>query len=366
MSKDNHAQTGQSPTIPAGGAEDPTQVFEAPAPGDPNYTIPAATQPPQTQNVPIYPASTARMAEPGAPTLSNVIAFGALGVMAIVAALGLLNFFNSWDSQWSGRAVLISVGIIVALAGAVLIYAAMKGQRAGWFLPFTIVGALIALPVGAIGAGMAAWSPSYGYVDYGTEEWVDEGSSSEGWSEEETWVGTDLNTPVRHLDPAETAIIGSGERMILNLTQIEDVHDLKYKVALDNSEMIVLLTDDQLPLVTQWSSDVTSYFEGGRLSAFYKDDYKFDWQMEQWIDTGFEASSYPFELGYPGADPEATFTFNVALNNGSVLRFEVVDEDVMGYWQTDAFPGSIEGTDTPQSGSTRHEQHVENKTDGGN
>lgn len=340
MSKDTNNPDGSNPF--EGASEDPTQVFQAPAEADSTQSFPTTPASAYAPQAPYSsPAGQAPRAYPSAApttkTLSNVIAFAALGVMAFIAAVGLMVFFGRDTMQFSGQAILISVGLIVVVAGAVLIYAAMKGQRAGWFLPFTIVGALIAVPVAAIGGAMTAYS----YVDnspglggsWTDEDWTEDEWEDFAWEDEdftEDWETDDVRGAVRTVDPTQTSIIGTSERLLLNLTEIDDVHDLEYKIALNNSEMTVLLTEDQLPLIPVWTNDDSSWFEGEALLPFSDDDIA--WQLGSWVDNDFNPEMYPFGLGQDDEDPDVTIYFDISLTHNSAMRFVIVDEDVMGHW----------------------------------
>lgn len=264
------------------------------------------------------------------PTLSNVISLAAVGVMLVIAAWGILALTTSGsNTRGGGMAVLISTGLIVLIAGAVLVYAAMKGQSAGWFLPFTIVGAVLGIPVGIGGWGLVAYNSV-------PEDQMILVSESEVSSEMEidsggAWGYGDYEGETVLLAPDEKEIRESRTRAILDLTGVAGGEDLDFDAVLTSSELAILLRPDQMPMVNYWEMDGESFVGAQSLSIFVDDD-DVDSQLQYWVDAGFSTSDYPFSEEWTGKAPHATVAFSLTLRGESAVKFVVVNDESL--WGT--------------------------------
>ena len=81
------------------------------------------------------PSNLAPKARSQSSTLSNSISLSAVGAMLLIAAVGILVLTGSTGTRTAGTAVLVSTGLIILIAGGVLIYAALKNQKPGWLVP---------------------------------------------------------------------------------------------------------------------------------------------------------------------------------------------------------------------------------------
>ncbi len=212
----------------------------------------------QTPRAPYYQAPQyARAGQPiVAPPekkLSNTLALIAFGSMLVAAALGI----GISLSGAPGRGLLLGVALCALIAGGVLTYAALKGQRPGWFLVVSIVGAVIAVPVVAVGGAYTTYETisthetfedAYGWsteidgydfwdeVTFSDEGWLDYGPSSPLWA----------LAPVETLDPEDPEVLSYGESGELDLTGLRPGVEAHYSITSNDSYTRVLLRKDQL------------------------------------------------------------------------------------------------------------------------
>lgn len=294
------------------------------------------------EDAPSRPPSNPAFPGEQRPVVSNSITLSAVGAMLLVAAIGILILITSSGNRWAGLAVVAVTGIIVVIAGAVVIYTATTRKRLGWFLPFTIVGAVLAIPVSMIGAATAsAWSPNYwpeaseGAIE---EEWTgswDEPDWEEEW--EDSLDGTPGHDPLelRVVDPATTTIVGNQDAVVLDLTDEPNGTLANYDVQLTDSVLMVILNQSQLPMIDNWTStgswgglpveviapmDITdwpAYVEG--------EQSEMQMQLNQWRDSNFRGP-YPWKLEDGATGPSGIFRFNISAEGPeSMIRFVVLD-----------------------------------------
>ena len=211
------------------------QYAARPAAGGPNpYAPPSSLGPANPQ-----------FTSPPPPTLNNTVSFIALGAMLVAAAIGL--------GKGSGLGLLVGVGLCALIAGSTLAYAALRGLRAGWFLPVSIVGAVMAIPVTLWGIGTQeqdyyvdpglGFSSSGSYLDETFDDWDD-------WDDVvdfEAWADTEVVA----LDPDESDIFTQDTVGVLDLTKLGTEADgIAYSLDVDDSLVTVLLRPDQIPEIS--------------------------------------------------------------------------------------------------------------------
>ena len=323
----NENQTQEIPDpVPSGGAAaGSTQLLTTEATNPYHYAPPA------------YPSSYQPKEEEG-KALPNAIGLGALGAMLFIAAVGLWVMLANVEHSPStaGRTVLISVGLIVLLAGLILAYTAWKGLRPGWFLWLTVVGAALAGPVVLGGVGLLAageWEETeYGYssgyevdYDYDYEEYWD---LVELRGEE--LLEQDRNFSVTWLNPGDSDIVAKDETVVLDLTTEPKGLDLAFGADLTDATLQVLLTEQQVPLIdslaTSGEGDVRVLFLDGMWDAD---------APTAWADSGFESQLYPSWVSVGAAANQ--FTFDLDLKD-STVEFLVVDD----YMTLRAAPGDTD------------------------
>ena len=173
------------------------------------------------------------------------MSFIALGGMLVAAAIGLgIN---------SGLGLLVGVGLCALIAGGTLAYAALRGLSAGWFLPVSIVGAVMAVPVTLWGIGTQQWDytvdPGLGfgssssYLDETFDDWDD-------WDDVvdfEAWADTEVVA----LNPDDSDIFVQNTVGILDLTKLgAEADGIAYGLDIDDSLVTVLLRPDQIPEIS--------------------------------------------------------------------------------------------------------------------
>lgn len=267
------------------------------------------------------------------PTLNNSISLSAVGVMLLIAAIGILVMVSARDGHVSGMAVLIATGLIILLAGAVLIYAALTGKRAGWFLPFTIVGAILSLPILMGGIAMGAWAPRWDdpYMDNAFLYEEETNAIDDDPSEFANLSGRDSRT----LDPQDASVIGDGESLLLDLTSIPEGDDLEFDVELEDSDLTVVVNCAQRLDVDMASWDETSYFEALAPMRGCADP-NFETALHDWVESDF-FESYP---GPKRAKAANNFDFTLELEYGSSVRFVVLDQQSQPQTLEDAQSGA--------------------------
>lgn len=279
------------------------------------------------------------------------VTLGALGLMLFIAAIGLWVMMSglSFYPGRSGRAVLISVGLIILLAGAVLAYAAWKGYKPGWFLWFTIAGALLAGPVILGGIGMLGvaefensrspdhfsrmhggpswgWEEDYWEPDEGTWEGQFWGEGSPGYLDDtartryQELFEQDRDFDLTWLDASELAIEADNEAVLLDLTTVPRGEDLEYTVALNASTMQIVLTRNQLPLIESLQADSVSNVEAIDFTGRWPESAR-----DSWVEDDFAPEAYPLAFSAGSATNQFTFGFQMA---DSTVEFIVVDHHV--------------------------------------
>lgn len=326
----------------------PTQPFAAEEPDGSSPHPPAG---------PPTPSPWFQMPTQERPVLSNAISLGAVGIMALIASVGILFAFNGIGVPTSnaGRVVLVSVGLIVALAGTVLVYAALKGSRPGWFLPFTIIGAILGVPIVLGGGAMTTYGAGSTWEEGSYEDSSSEADGSyfgTGETSGDAWTGdTDevsisvidardsevivtatedrseiTGDQLTVLDPELSEISGADETLVLDLTEVREGVDQRFYVELSDAFLVVALTEDQLPLIDRWEVGPNGLITADN-AATGQDEYSGD-QLAEWVTTGFDRFAYPDGLGRFSGDPDNTFHFDLALEGESTVWFVVVDEDL--------------------------------------
>lgn len=274
--------------------------------------------------------------------------------MLLVAAIGILVLTMTDGGRGSGIALLVATGMIVLIAGAVIIYAAVTGKRPGWFLPFTIVGAVIAVPVTITGAALgvinepyySAPEEAYGSTDLGYEDY-------EEWSAPYAIDGP--SAEIRRLDPNEDDIWGQEERLLLDLTDVPEGTKLDFDVELRDSQLFILLDSTQLPIVDSYLTDGPYPFEAVSPTDFNTDgQYGLQSRLSQWVDQGMPREGFPGDLGDNATGPSAVFKFNFDVEGAwSLVRFVVTESPT-----TDL--------DAPQSGAQSAQSGASTNDNGGN
>ncbi|WP_129587640.1 hypothetical protein [Actinomyces minihominis] len=276
-------------------------------------------------------------------TLSNTVTYSAVGAMLLIAAIGFLIMWNTYGS-FQGNVILVATGLIILIGGAVIVYAAATRQRPGWFLPFTIVGAVISGPILLGGYSISALS----YYDTG---YTSEVTYEESYELEEM--------PTTYLDYTEEEIWSSGENNILDLRQVPEGVDFDYDVELYNAELTVLLTSEQMPVIEGMEVYDSTFFEaltsdlsGGELGEI-------DAKLEYWASFGMSEGDYPWDFGRRSQDARNVFGFDVFASGYSAIRFviDVKDDPTASVdsSQSGAKDDSQQSTgkdETPQSADT--------------
>lgn len=288
---------------------------------------------------PAYPSSYEPEKDEG-KALPNAIGLGALGAMLFIAAIGLWVMLANVEHRPStaGRTVLISVGLIVLLAGVILAYAAWKGLRPGWFLWLTVVGAALAGPIVLGGVGLLAageWEETeYGYssgyeVDYGYDY-----DYEEYWDlvelRSEELLEQDRDFSVTWLNPGDSDIVAKDETVVLDLTTEPKGLDLAFGADLTDATLQVLLTVEQVPLV-----DSLKTVGEGDVRVLFLDGSGDPDAWGAWVDNGFDPRLYPGWVSVGAAANQ--FTFDLDLKD-STVEFLVVDD----YMALRAAPGDTD------------------------
>ncbi len=276
--------------------------------------VPPQYQPPPYQAAQYPPTPTSKYYYPkqpaAGPVISNAVAFSALGVLLLIAAGGIVLTFNSWAGA---RVVLATIGLIVALTGAVLAWAALTGRRGGWFLGFSIAGAILILPATALGmglAGLAANIPHHSdYVDYGVEESIEseipagDYGYDEGPAESADITGANawVESPTSQVRAAEASVIWD----------LTDAPYGTYDYSLDayGSKVTILLSKDRLPEITVWER------ADGSLTATAQDRAVSSADLNNWVESEFVeiptgiSSAPSFTLGITALNSDVEFVF---------------------------------------------------------
>ena len=293
------------------------------------------------------PSNLAPKARSQSPTLSNSISLSAVGAMLLIAAVGILVLTGSTGTRTAGTAVLVATGLIILIAGGVLIYAALKNQKPGWFLPFTIVGAVLSFPVLMGGATLGAWNTTYDYTTGSSAEYLEEDSDF-GWTEDYDYeTEDDFNyMDGREVDPSESNIEGYDENLLLDLTALPEGQNPDFDVDLEYSNLTVLLTSQQLPMFQKLNLDDTSYIEATSPTTFLG-NYEVEEALVTWtVDP--VPSNYPWDLGRNGADASNVVSFRLTLDDSSSVHFVILDN-----------LGSASSGDEAQSGANETAQSGE-------
>lgn len=267
--------------------------------------------------------------------------------MLLIAAVGILVLTGSTGTRTAGTAVLVSTGLIILIAGGVLIYAALKNQKPGWFLPFTIVGAVLSFPVLMGGATLGAWNTTYDYTTGSSAEYLEEDPDF-GWTEDYDYeTEDDFNyMDGREVDPSESNIEGYDENLLLDLTALPEGQNPDFDVDLEYSNLTVLLTSQQLPMFQKLNLDDTSYIEATSPTTFLG-NYEVEEALVTWtVDP--VPSNYPWDLGRNGADASNVVSFRLTLDDSSSVHFVILDN-----------LGSASSGDEAQSGANETAQSGE-------
>lgn len=366
----------QTPIHETTAHETPTQ--EAPAHETmPHQTMPLPPQSPGVfypQNPGYGPPQAPFYAPPPQPapkpSLSNTIGLASIGIMSLIAAVGLwvmMYGFNHDNVEVAGKAILIATGLIVVTTSLVLGYAALKGLRPGWFLWFSVTGATLLVPVLMGGASLmvAGGYDDYGPYGYGFE---DEYSTEIGWIDDDQWeldaaaydelLAGDRDYSATWLNPTDTDISVSAETVILDLTKAPKGEDLNYDADLDASTLYVLLTPKQLPLIETANMDDTSEVRG----AYIADAWEYeDPSMEifHWSQDGYNPSNFPLEG--PEAAAANQMTFNLELEASTVV-FVVADQDAVFRAQPGDEDVRPDSTSVSQSGDQKTTSQKKDET----
>ena len=267
--------------------------------------------------------------------------------MLLIAAVGILVLTGSTGTRTAGTAVLVSTGLIILIAGGVLIYAALKNQKPGWFLPFTIVGAVLSFPVLMGGAALGTWNTTWDYTTGSSAEYLEEDSDF-GWTEDYDYeTEDDFNyMDGREVDPSESSIEGYEENLLLDLTALPEGQNPDFDVDLEYSNLTVLLTSQQLPMFQKLNLDDTSYIEATSPTTFLG-NYEVEEALVTWtVDP--VPSNYPWDLGRNGADASNVVSFRLTLDESSSVHFVILDN-----------LGSASSGDEAQSGANETSQSGE-------
>lgn len=240
------------------------------------------------------------------PAISNTTGFITLGILLLIAAAGIATMFVSSQPV---KVVLLTSGIIVGITGGVLSWAAYRGKRGGWFLGFSIGGAIILLPSLAIGAGIAAGISSYenhplpptGYVeqDEGTFGESDLGSGDRPYF-------IDTNAELDHETASFTAMDSD---VLVDLTAAPAGSTIHYEYELMDSDLTVLLRSDQLPDVHRLLGPDTEFI------AISEDETVQQSSLDSWVESGFDSANAPFsarsqvDMTLDAFDSTVTFVF---------------------------------------------------------
>lgn len=246
------------------------------------------------------------------PVLGNLAAFVTLGVLFFIAAVGVALMFTSVHPV---RVVLTTIGGIVLITGAVLAWAAYRGKRGGWFLGFSIAGAILMVPATLLGVAVAA-GISYTYPQYdssegGTgyvEEWDESGEDFAAIEDDQDGLmgTTDLSDTNAWLDHRTSSIYASDSEVVLDLTAAPNDGQW-YSISALNSDVTVLLSSEQLPVI-----DV-SYEEDSQIVAVSRDPKITQQSLERWANTHFLKERSPL-------DSSSEVNLNLEAND-SVIRF---------------------------------------------
>lgn len=308
-----HNQPGTPPPPPASG---PGQAPYGARPQGP-YTTPAPPLPPK-------PA-------PPAPTLPNSIGLTAVGISLLITAIALGVAMSSLDLL-GAKSILLGAGLIIILTGGVLAYAALKGLRAGWFLGFSIAGALIALPVLTLGLAVTGFQ-SYengpgmdGPHGPGREMMFDEDEFGPDWDRgpwdnfDEDGFGPGFNSDsddfgrdglgVNRLDWETRVVAAYNDSIVLDLRDAPSGEDLQYTINLEDSKLRILLLPDQLPVINLLQTTDTA-FSARSCEPNLNDDV-----LQKWLDADFDPKLLPSGTG--SEDPANNVEFDLDLYDTDV------------------------------------------------
>ncbi len=253
------------------------------------------------------------------PKISNLVGFLTVGILFLIAAGGVLAMFGGGEG--APRIVLGTIGLIVLVTGGVLTWAALTGRRGGWFLGFSIVGAVLLMPVTLFGMAVAgALSNSYGMAvtwptaDYGTE-YESQGPGDPGSSEVtrgSAWLGSET-----------TDVWATDADVVWDLTQVgSEVSDGldEYTLEASFSKVAILVTKDSLPTIRTWNVD-----GAGSVGAQVQDPSIDSARVDAWIESDFLEDYGPgfgteaVSLGLDTLDSEVVFVF-LSSEQADVLR----------------------------------------------
>lgn len=234
---------------------------------------------------------------------------------------------------WGAKSILIGAGLIIILTGGVLAYAALKGLRAGWFLGFSIAGALVALPVLTLGlavTGSQSYETGpgmYGPHGLGQDMMFDEDEFGSDW-ESGTWDDSyddgsepDFNSDLdefgrdgftaRRLDWETSVVAAYNDSIILDLRDAPVGEDLQYQINLENSDLRILLLPGQLPTVNLLQDAQNASFSARSCEADLSDSV-----LQEWLDADFDPELLP--SGTSSEEPANNVEFNLDLYDTDV------------------------------------------------
>lgn len=288
-------------SVPPTPASEPQRPQPNPAaagtyPGQPGSVPPPPPGAPGPQgnwNQPKYYYPAPR---PQAPALSNTAAFIGLGLVLVISAVGISLLYATSNPM---GVVLASIGAVVAVTGAFLAGAALRGKRGGWFLIFSIVGAVLLLPATLAGLGFGAVI-SDRHVEYqmdvvpfaeefghgGPGEWHLSGGGETGPGEQSADDSALVSTH-RWLDHTQTRVSAVDSEVVWDLTGTPADQNPALDLEAVNSDITILVTEDQLPSISMLDKfDSEIEVDAHRTQVSER-------ALEKWAKDGFVPAEFP-------------------------------------------------------------------------
>jgi Putative stress-responsive transcriptional regulator len=213
-----------------GGAPNNYQYqYQYQAPHAPTYAPQSSYQPP----VPEWKV----------PKVSNAVGLTILGLL-LIAAAGLLIAGVRWGGPVAHDSFAVASWCALALIlfGAGLSWAALRGNRGGWLLGFSIVAAIFIFPAGLVAS--ANFNEDGDLLGFAFYNWT-----TKQWSLGTTNIDRHGNAYVtansETFDHEIASIEADASTVTLDLTDAPEDYNATYDIDLDASTIRVIVTEDQ-------------------------------------------------------------------------------------------------------------------------
>lgn len=303
-------------------------------------------------------------------SLSTPMTLGAVGVIFVIMAIGLLIAIYSGVN--GGEILTVTAGLCVVVIALVLGYAALRNLKVGWFAAASAVTAVALVPVVALGASLA----NYSTVSASDQTYYE--SSYESMYFEVASFEDDLFNRIADNDPEFTfydwpghpmAVAGETAVIDLTTTDFDEVDPVVSVNAFGGSEVYVLIPSGVTPLI---------YDDGSVDSTFIATRWDQAGQVERteatgWITTHSQGDldqlSTVWDLGnyssnageysygvqeYSGYVPE--ISINIHAEYSTIIFIQVADPDPRTQLQKLAITGTGDQQSGAQSGDLSAEE----------